>query len=170
MNPKWNRARIARVPAILDLENRHGELQGEPTLGRALSLAVAEWRSGNNDRELRLHLLFLSWYCNLEPAHLTGLSAADRRSVPLPELFHDIYETFADSILDDVECLYVVGVIGQLTPWLLGDTVDVWEARSSEFRTRYRTLAPAGLTPIVFEGRGAFGAYFASQLAVSGGF
>lgn len=46
--------------AILDLENRSLGVQGEPTLGRALELALAEWRAGSRDRELRLHLLFLS--------------------------------------------------------------------------------------------------------------
>jgi hypothetical protein len=157
-------------PAILELENRNVGRPSEPTLGAALQLAVAEWRSGNQDRELRLHLLFLTWYCNLEPAHLTGLSESAKQSAQLPELFHEIYETFADGILDDVECLYVVGLMAQLTPWLLGETVNAWEARSKEFRTRYRTLVPKGLTPAVFEGRGAYGDYFAGQVAVVGGF
>lgn len=67
--------RAMGVPrAILDLENRSVGAHGEPTLGRALELAAAEWRSGNRDRELCLHLLFLSWYCNIEPPHLTGFS------------------------------------------------------------------------------------------------
>jgi hypothetical protein len=80
-------------PAILELENRNVGRHGEPTLGAALGLAVAEWRAGNHDRELRLHLLFLSWYCNLEPPHLTGLSESAKQSAQLPELFHEIYET-----------------------------------------------------------------------------
>jgi hypothetical protein len=33
--------------------------------------------------------------------------AANAAHTQLPELFHEIYDTFADSILDDVECLYV---------------------------------------------------------------
>jgi hypothetical protein len=157
-------------PAILELENRNVGRPSEPTLGAALELAVAEWRVGNQDRELRLHLLFLSWYCNLEPAHLTGLSESSKQSAQLPELFLEIYETFADGILEDVECLYVVGLVAQLTPWLLGETVDEWEARSKEFRTRYRTLVPKGLTAAVFEGRGAYGDYFAGHVAIVGGF
>ena len=79
-----------------------------------------------------------------------------------------MYESFADSILDDAEVLYVVGLIATLTPWLLGGEAGVWEARSSAFRAQYRALVPEGLSPSYFEGRGAYGAYFAQQ--VSGGF
>jgi len=146
--------------AILDLENRSVGDKGEPTLGRALELAITEWRSGNRDRDLRLHLLFLSWYCNLEPPHLTGLDEAVVPSAGLPQLFHDVYYTFAKGIMDDVECLYVVGLIAQLTPWLLGADVATWEARSAEFLRRYRTLQPEGLPAGYFEGRGAYGDYF----------
>jgi len=156
--------------AILDLENRSVGAEGEPTLGRALQLAIADWRSGNRDRELRLHLLFLSWYCNLEPPHLTGLEEAVVASAGLPQLFHDVYDTFANGIMDDVECLYVVGLMAQLTPWLLGGDVATWEARSVEFRRRYRMLLPDGLPPAHFEGRGAYGDYFLGQLMVPGGF
>jgi hypothetical protein len=91
--------------AILDLENRNVGDHGEPTLGAALALAAAEWRSGNRDRELCLHLLFLSWYCNLEPPHLTGYRQTAFPSGELSELFHDVYTTFADQVFEDAECL-----------------------------------------------------------------
>ena len=156
--------------AILDLENRSVGDAGEPTLGRALELAIAEWRSGNRDRELRLHLLFLSWYCNLEPPHLTGLDEANVRSDELPQLFQDVYDTLAEGIMDDVECLYAVGLMAQLTPWLLGGDIATWEMRSAEFRKRYRSLLPDGLQPAHFDGRGAYGDYFAGQVNVPGGF
>jgi hypothetical protein len=120
--------------------------------------------------ELRLHILFLSWYCNLEPRHLTGYSEAVAPSSALPQLFHDVYATFEDEIEDDPECLYVVGLMARLTPWILGEDVGTWEARSAAFRVRYRELLPNGLAPTVFEGRGAYGKYFASQVAVPGGF
>jgi hypothetical protein len=155
--------------AILDLENRSVGDAGAPTLGPALKLAIAEWRSGNSDRELRLHLLFLSWYCKLEPPHLTGLDETIVPSVELPQLFQDVYNTFADGIMDDAECLFVVGLIAQLTPWLLGGEPAIWEARSTEFRTRYRSLLPQGIQPTYFDG-GAYGDYFAGQVKVSGGF
>jgi hypothetical protein len=157
-------------PAILELENRSIGAAGEPSLGKALELAIAEWHSGNRDRELRLHLLFLCWYCIVEPPHLTGFDESVTPSTGLPQLFNDVYNTFADGIMDDVECLYVVGLIAQLTPYLLGGDVTTWEARSMQFRRRYRILLPNGLAPAYFEGRGAYGDYFSGQVIVSGGF
>ncbi|HEV7508452.1 MAG TPA: hypothetical protein VGS07_26455 [Thermoanaerobaculia bacterium] len=156
--------------AILDLENRSVGARGEATLGRALELAVAEWRSGNDERELRLHLLFLSWYCNVEPPHLTGLDESRAPSSDLPQLFQEVYRSFGDGILDDAECLYTIGLMANLTPWLLGEDETTWEARSLAFRARYRQLLPDGLTATHFEGRGAYGDYFAKQVIVPGGF
>jgi len=156
--------------AILELENRNVGDNWEPTLGPALALALAEWRSGSRDRELRLHLLFLSWYCNVEPPHLTGLDEALRSSLDLPSVFHTIYDTFADGILEDPECLFIVGLMASLTPWLLGGDVHEWESRSIVFREHYRALLPHGLPPAYFDGRGAYGDYFAGQVVVPGGF
>jgi hypothetical protein len=156
--------------AILDLENRSVGVHGEPTIGPALDLAAAEWRSGNRDRELCLHLLFLSWYCNLEPPHLTGYQQAAFPSSELSELFHDVYESIEAQVLDDAECLYVVGLMAQLTPFLLGEDESTWQDRSLAFRKRYRMLAPEGLTASLFEGRGAYGDYFAGQVVVPGGY
>ncbi|HEY5956875.1 MAG TPA: hypothetical protein VIV60_09995 [Polyangiaceae bacterium] len=156
--------------SILALENRSTGDRGEPTLGRALELAVDEWRSGNRDRELALHLLFLSWYCNLEPPHLTGYDESRIPSTDLPFLFQEIYASVSDTIMDDEECLFVVGLIASLTPWLLGENVSTWEARSVKFRARYRQLQPNGLPAAHFDGRGAYGDYFAAQVVVAGGF
>jgi hypothetical protein len=108
---------MALPAALLDLEDRSIGPLGEPTLGEALRLARDEWHAGSRDRELGLHLLFLSWYCNLEPAHLTGL---DERVVPsstLAALFQEVFATFRPTIHDDPECLYVVGLIAALSPW-----------------------------------------------------
>lgn len=156
--------------AILQLENRHIGPDGEPTLGNALLLAIKEWRSGNRDRELRLHLLYLSWYCNLEPSHITGLDEDLSPLLILDSLFHNVYETFAANIQNDVESLFVIGIIAGISPWLLGEDIPTWDARRETFRLRTRELLPEGLYPTHFEGRGAYGEYFASQAAVIGGF
>jgi len=156
--------------AILDLENRSVGDRGEPTLGAALDLAAAEWSSGNRDRELCLHLLFLSWYCNLEPPHLTGYDQSAFPSAHLSQLFHDVYAAFEPQILEDAECLYVVGLMASLTPYLLGENEAVWQARSAAFRERYRSLAPHGLDRSRFVARGAYGAYFAGQVVVPNGY
>jgi hypothetical protein len=156
--------------SILDLENRNVGAHGHPTLGPALELAAAEWRSGNRDRELCLHLLFLSWICNLEPPHLTGYPQTAFPSPKLSELFHDVYTAFEDQVAEDAECLYVIGLMASLTPYLLGEDEPTWQTRSIVFRKQYRILAPQGLTPSQFEGRGAYGDYFAHQVLVPGGY
>ena len=156
--------------AILALENRSVGSNGEPTLGEALALAIQDWEAGSNDRELRLHLLFLAWYCSLEPPHLTGCDEIVVPSARLPEVFSAVHETFVGSILDDAEALYVVGLIAQLTPWLLGGDQETWETRSRVYRARYKALVPEGLTPSTFRGRGAYGDYFAGQVQVPDGF
>jgi hypothetical protein len=150
---------------ILERENRSLGSHGEATLGRALELSVSEWRRGNLDRELRLHLLFLAWYCNVEPPPLTGFIGDAVNSSELPQIFGEVYETFADQILENPECLYVVGLMA-LSPWPLGDDVAIWEARSEEFRKIYRELVPDGLPSSQFTGRGAFGEYFAEHGAL----
>jgi hypothetical protein len=160
---------ISFPEALLDLENRSIGADGEPTLGDALERAVAEWQSGNRDRELRLHLLFLTWYCNVEPPHLTGFNESRFPSAGLAHLFQEVFRSF-QSILDDAEILFVVGLMAHLAPWTLGDDVPTWQSRSATFRARYRLLAPNGLSPTLFEGRGAYGAYFAEQVAIPGGF
>ena len=156
--------------ALLELENKSIGRDGKPSLGEALVLALDEWRSGNSERELRLHLLFLAWYCNIEPGHLTGLDKTTITTSELPSIFQDVYATFANEIADDAEALYVVGVMAQLSPWLLGEDVPTWEARSKEYRQRYRELSPDGVSPDRFKGRGAYGDYFAGQAAVEGGY
>jgi hypothetical protein len=105
----------------------------------------------------------------VEPSHITGY----REPTPsdqLGEVFTAVYETFADSIIDDAEVLYVVGLMAMLSPWLLGGDLETWEARSRDYRVRYRTLVPDGLNQAYFEGRGAYGDYFAGQVQVAGGF
>ena len=154
---------------ILELENQSIGEDGQPTLGRALELAIGEWNAGNREREFRLHLLFLAWYCNLEPPFVTGYNEPTPPD-QLGGLFSAVYETFSDSILDDAEALYVVGLMAMLTPWLLGGDLVTWEARAEEYHARYRALVPDGLSPSLFEGRGAYGDYFADQVQVKGGF
>lgn len=58
----------------IELENR--SVHGAPTLGDAFELLRGQWQSGERERELALHLMFLAWYLQIEPAHLTGLDEA----------------------------------------------------------------------------------------------
>ena len=153
----------------LELESGIREAHGEPLLGAAYEILRAEWRGGDRDRELALHLMFLSWYLLIEPAHLTGLDEERVSTDELMAVFNEVHEHMALSQSDDAEFLYVVGLMAHLSPWLLGDNA-IWEARSNEYLLRYRTLGPNGLDPAVFDERGAYGAYFGSQARVEGGF
>lgn len=44
----------------LDLENRSIGINGEPTLAAAYEILKEQWNSGDRDREIGLHLMFLS--------------------------------------------------------------------------------------------------------------
>ena len=81
-------------------------------------------------------------------------------------IFNEVHEHMAPAKSGDVEVLYVVGLMADLSPWLLGDNAT-WEARSSEYRLLYRALEPNGLDPAVFDGRGAYGAHFAMYARIN---
>jgi hypothetical protein len=161
---------VALPQEVLDLEIRSVGDHGEPTLGLALRRCVALWEGGQRDRELRLHLIFLAWYCNLEPPHLTGAEISAFADDALGRLFFEVFQTFEETIADDPECLYVIGLMASLAPYLLGDTEAAWELRAKSYQTRYRELLPQGLDSEVFAGRGAYGTYFSGQVVVRGGF
>lgn len=153
----------------LKFENRSLGDGGEPTLFRAYELLLAEWRRGSRDREVGLHLMFLSWYLLCEPAHFTG---HDERAAPasgLTAAFREVHEHFLPGIERDSEAHYVVDLMAHLFPWLLGDAAEM-EAHAQRYRALYRELAPAGLDPGVFAGRGAYAEHFATQSQVSGGY
>lgn len=155
----------------LNLENESLGPDGAPTLGAAFEVFRGQWESGERDRELALHLMFLAWYLYLEPAHLTGLDEAQIPTDSLTAAFNAAHDWLlpAGADTDDAEALYVAGLAAGLCPWALGET-SLWTARSEAYRVRYRQLAPDGISPAVFEGRGAYGDYFASQARVAGGY
>ena len=158
-------------PAARELENRYFGDQGEPTLGPALGLILDQWRSGDRERELGLHLLFLAWYLMVEPPFLTGLDETRVSSEELAAVFREVHDWLLPdaTATQDAEVLYVTGLMASLAPWLLGDSEE-WTRRSEAYRTRYRELMPSGLDPQVFEGRGAYGEYFSSQAGVKRGY
>ena len=162
-----------RLPGIpdeaLDLENRGTWAMGQPTLFAAFEILRKQWRAGHRERELGLHLLFLSWYMLLEPAHLTGFDEALLPTEWLAELFNEVHEYLGPANSNDPELLYVVGLIAHLSPWLLGDN-STWEHRSESYRATYRQVVHEGIDSAMFNGRGAYGEYFAGQARVVGGF
>lgn len=155
--------------AVTELENRSIGRKGEPTLAAAYQLLLKEWHSGNRDREVGLHLMFLAWYLMAEPPHLTGLSEYLNPTLDFSDVFHEVHAHFEPGIRDDVEMLYVVGLMAHLFPYLLGDEDKICEL-SEKYRERYRSLSPRGVSAEVFANRGAYGDYFGGQAQVAGGY
>jgi hypothetical protein len=144
---------------------------GAPTLGPAFEVLRDQWRVGERDRELALHLMFLAWYLNIEPSHLTGLDETRIPSKDLLEVFNEAHEWLLPdgAASEDAEALYAAGLPARMFPWVLGDE-RTWAARSESYRARYRQLAPDGLAASVFDGRGAYGDYYRQQVQVVGGY
>jgi len=84
-------------------------------------------------------------------------------------VFEEVHNYFAPSISSDAEMLFVVGLMADLFPYFIGNEV-VWRRRSVSYRVAYRALAPTGIDPGIFAGRGAYGEYFRGQAAVVDGY
>ena len=152
----------------LHLENRHIGQYGEPTLGAAFKILRAEWDTGNRDRELCLHLLFLGWYGLAEPPFLTGFERPELDD--LPNVFAKVFDYVQPNIERDAEMLYVVGLGADLFGCLLPGGERIWDPRSKEYRRRYRELCPKGIDPRIFLDRGYYGDYYLAQATVEGGY
>jgi hypothetical protein len=153
--------RVPISPEALALENRSIGVHGEPTLGAAYALLRDQWRAGERDRELALHLGFLAWYLNTEPPHLTGAGVPSDELSKLAAEVHDwLLPDGAASL--DVEALYVIGIGAGMFAWAFGDE-PLWEARSEAYGRRYRQLCPDGIPADVFANRGAYGSYYENR-------
>ena len=136
------------------------------TLVDAYRILRDRWRHGDREREMCLHLLFLSWYGMIEPSFVFGdCNDGDE----LCKTFHDVLRYFEPVLPNDPELLYVIGLPLSMWPWMFGDE-EFWETTAKRFRAQYRELTPNGLSPSVFADRGEFGNYYASQVSVEGGF
>ena len=153
----------------LELENQWVNQMnpGKPTLGIVFNILKQEWLNNNRDRELGLHLLFLAWYGLVEPAFITGFETRedtkyilrDGLTEELQLIFRQVHDYFEPMLYEDPEMLYVVGLMANIFPYVLGNS-DEWENRSVEYRKRHRKLLPNGVPPDVFKDRGAYGEYF----------
>lgn len=153
----------------LELENRSIGADGEPTLAAAYEILKNLWDDGIRDRELALHLFFLAWYGLVEPFDFTGFSRQPDRSEELNETLSQVHSYLEPQLGDDAEILYVVGLAAHLFWFMFRDSA-VWKQRGINYRQRYRSLAPSGIDPNVFQDRGAYGDYYARQTQVKGGY
>lgn len=161
--------RMSIPHAVLELENRFCGEEGEPTLAAAFDILYDHWQAGERNRELGLHLMFISWYGIIEPEHITGFSNDVAKQKQLQQVFAETHRYFEPQIVDDAELLFAFGLAVQMF-WFMFDDAAIWEQRAKQYRLRYRELAPAGIRPEVFHNRGAYGAYYAKQSDVIGGF
>ena len=153
----------------LEFENRNIGASGKPTLADAYEILKEQWSNGDCDREVGLHLMFLAWYGLIEPEHLTGFFVTEDLRQELNQLLNEVHDYFELQIYKDAEILYVFGLMAHMFWFMLEDN-SIWEKRSIEYRQRYRALAPNGIDPEIFRNRGAYGAYYAGQAKIEGGY
>lgn len=161
--------------AALDLELRSLGKSGQATLGAAFQILLQAWQRGDRERELGLHLSFLAWYLAVEPTYLTGRDSITHDD-DLIAVFHQAHAFLlpGGAASTDAEALYAIGLAAHVFPWVFADGDPVrlaeWTGRAAEYRSRYRALLPHGIPPSTFDGRGAYGEYFAGQSRVVGGY
>lgn len=153
----------------LELENRSIGIDGEPTLADAYVILKEQWRRGERDRELGLHLMFLTWYGIVEPGHLTGFSESEELTRELNQTLREVHAHFEPQIYQDAEMLYAFGLAADMF-WFMFDDASAWEKRGIEYGRRYRALAPKGIAPEIFRDRGAYGEYYGWQARGEGGY
>jgi hypothetical protein len=153
----------------LELENKNNGVDGEPTLAAAYDILKRLWRAGDRDREVALHLFFLSWYGLVEPLHLTGFENRLDISEDLNQMLAETHNYLEPQTCNDAEVLYVTGLAAHLFWFMFGDS-EIWKQRAIDYRACYRMLAPNGIDPAVFCGRGAYGRYYAQQANVKDGY
>lgn len=130
---------------IIELENRS-------ELNEAFKILKNQWQNGERDREVGLHLMFLSWYGIIEPKHLTGFSETNEEKADLNRTFNEVHDYFEPQIYQDAEMLYAFGLAANMF-WYMFENSTEWEKRSVEYRKRYRELLPNGIDPKIFQNR-----------------
>ncbi len=145
----------------------------ESGLAEAYKILSGQWKQGERDRELGLLLFFISWYAMIEPGSDTGFGETDgfelKRNAELNGTLRKVHAYFEPKIFDDVEMLYVIGLAAHMFYFMFDDSDD-WEKRGILYREKYRKLAPNGIDPEIFSGRGFFGEYYKGQARAEGGY
>ena len=147
---------VAELDQIAGIENEYRPPSGKPTLGEAYDMLKVRWEAGRRDLETGLRLMFLAWYACAEPPCLTGLPTQEDTA----SVFRDVFAAFGGARSTEPELLYAVGLMCEAFPWCCGNE-DEWTAVGLECRNEARRLVPQGYSPDHFEGRGAYGDYFA---------
>jgi hypothetical protein len=153
---------MVELDVIGKIEAGYDGPRGQASLGEAYALLRQRWQEGARDLETALRLMFLAWYTNCEPIHLTGLPADE----PTTPLFNEIFDQVDGPGCTDPQFYFVVGFMAELFPWACGDE-KVWAERARTCKARYEQLGGPKFNAEDFAGRGAFGSYFAHMIGVS---
>lgn len=148
------------VPSLTDIndtEALHGNAGDSPVLQASLSLLRQRWSAGCRDRETALRLLFLCWYCNIEPPAFTGVDEIPQ----FDRLCVEAFDALGGLETSDPEVCFVMDVMTGLAPWCFGEP-EHWEAVGSVLRSR---SSASRLAAGQFAGRGVYGEYFRHMLA-----
>jgi hypothetical protein len=147
------------IDEIIEIENRYHD-ESEQSLGRAHAALLDRWTQGLIDRETCLHLMFLTWYACSEPGVLTGLPD----EAWMPSLFADAFERLGGERTTDREVIFATCTMASRSyAHCCGDEQN-WTAVGERLQRRFDELPRSQLSPDQFEGRGAYGRYFAHIL------
>jgi hypothetical protein len=128
-------------------------------LGDAYDALRERFDCGHRDRETCLRLMFLAWYACSEPPELTGLPDDGTKDV-----FRAAFEELGGELAADPEVLFTTGLMASMFPYCCGSEAE-WSAIGDRLTKRYEAVPAASkLTESVFDGRGAYGKYFAHML------
>ncbi|MGQ0661827.1 hypothetical protein [Sphingosinicella sp.] len=119
----------------------------------------ARWREGERDREPGLELLFLAWWHWAEPPFLTDLTDDE----DVDTLWHEVFAHLGGERSDDVEFLFVAGIMAEVGGYVLGID-ERWRARGRRMIDRAMAAKHSPLSESTFDNRGEYGNYFAHQL------
>ena len=155
---------LPELNEITAVENFYALPSGKPTLGDAFAMLKARWQAGRRDLETGLRLMFLAWYARAEPPFLTGLPTQEDTG----RVFREVFAHFGGAASTEPELLHAVGLMCDLFPWCCGSEEEC-SAVGVECKKAARRLKPEGYPPAQFEGRGAYGDYFAHMARVEAG-
>ncbi len=122
------------------------------------------WQTGHRDLETGLRLMFLAWYACAEPPFLTGLTMQEDTG----RVFREVFAHFGGAGSTEPELLYAVGLMCHIFAYCCG-AADEWSAVGVECMRAARRLKSECYPPEHFEGRGAYGNYFAHMARVGSG-
>ena len=153
----WSMAAVPRLSQITVIENEYRVPIGKPILGKAYGMLKARWEAGERDPETGLRLMFFAWYGNAEPPYLTGIEFELGEG---PQIFQEVFSFFGGLECGVPELLFVVGVMAEIAVFACGEDEE-WTAIGNFCARAARELRPSGYPPEHYEGRGAYGDYFA---------